>query len=350
LKVSRNARFQLVLFALLGGFVFAGAADSLPPPATSAAARVVIVQGENLMSAFLPDDDRVAAAFNRGLTNFTRTAGVTAAWRSLVATNDTVGIKVFSEPGPLSGSRSAVVAAIARGLLAAGIPAHQIIIWDRHAEDLRHSGFFQLGEKLGIPVMGAAESGCDEQTFYLPDSPVTGALVWGDHEFGNTNAGVGKKSFVFKLVSQRVTKIISVTPLMNESSAGVCGHLFSLTLGSVDNTRRFESSSERLALALPEIYALPAVGDRVVLNVTDALLGQCQGGPVGYLQFSTVLSQLWFSRDPVALDTLALKELARERQREGLPVWPSNLQLYNTANLLQLGECDPAKIQVEKIP
>jgi hypothetical protein len=348
--VSRNARFQLVLFALLGGFVSAGAADFLPSPATNAVARVVMVQGDNLMQAFLPDESRVAAAFNRGLTHFTRAADVTAAWRSLVTTNDTVGIKVFSGPGPLSGSRAAVVAAIVRGLQTAGVPARQIIIWDRHTEDLQHAGFFQLGQTLGVPVAGAAESGCDEQTFYLPDSPVMGTLVWGDHEFGNTNAGVGKKSFVFQLVSRRITKLISVAPLMNERSAGVCGHLFSLTLGSVDNTRRFENSPERMAEALPEIYALPAVGDRVVLNVTDALLSQCQGGPSSYLQFSTVLNQLWLSRDPVALDTLALKELMRERQAEGLPVWSSNLELYSNANLLQLGENNPAKIQVEKIP
>ena len=54
----------------------------------------------------------MADAFNRGLTNFTRAADVTAAWRSLVTTNDTVGIKVFSEPGQVSGSRAAVVAAL----------------------------------------------------------------------------------------------------------------------------------------------------------------------------------------------------------------------------------------------
>jgi len=338
------------LFALLGGLFPAGATDFLPLPTTNAVARVVVVQGDNLLNAFLPNDDRVAAAFNHGLTNFTRTADVTAAWRSLVATNDTVGIKVFSEPGPLSGSRPAVVAAIARGLLAAGIPARQIIIWDRHADDLRLAGFFQLGETLGVSVVGAAESGYDENTFYLPDSPVVGALVWGDREFGNTNAAVGKKSFVANLVSRRLTKIISVAPLLNASDAGVCGHLFSVALGSVDNTRRFESSPDRLALALPEIYALPAVGDRVVLSVTDALLGQYQGGPAGYLQFSSVVNQLWFSRDPVALDTLALKELARERQAVDVPAWPANMKLYSTATLLQLGECDPARIQVEKIP
>ena len=334
---------------MLGWLAAAGAQDSFPPHATNSAARVVFVQGENLLDAFLPIDARVETAFNRGLTAFTRTPNVAAAWQTLVTTNDTVGIKVFSAPGPLAGTRPAVVAAIAHGLLAAGLPAKQIIIWDKHAEDLQAAGFFELGGQLGIQVAGAAEAGFDTNTFYLPDSPVVGALVWGDSEFGRTNFGAGKKSFVSKLVSRRLTKIISVAPLINENAAGTCGHFFSLALGSVDNTRRFESDPDRLATALPEIIALPSVGDRATLYVTDALLGQYQGGPSSYLQFATVRNQLWFSRDPVALDTLALKELARERAEFQLPPLPLPLEIYNTAVLLQLGINDPAKIQLEKI-
>ena len=158
-----------------------------------------------------------------------------------------------------------------------------------------------------------------------------------------------KKSFVSKLVSQRLTKIISVAPLINENDAGVCGHFFSLALGSVDNTRRFEGDPDRLAVALPEIDALPVVGDRVVLHVTDALLGQFQGGPAGYLQYSTMLQQLWFSRDPVALDTLALKELAHERRLFDVPPLRSHFEIYTNAALLQLGVSDPSRILVEKI-
>ena len=41
---------------------------------------------------------------------------------------------------------------------------------------------------------------------------------------------------------------------MSEGSAGLCGQFFSLSLGSVDNTRRFEGNASRLAVALPEIY------------------------------------------------------------------------------------------------
>lgn len=347
--MSRNARIQILLLALLGWLEPAGAQELSPLHGTNSAARVVVAGGENLLNAYLPDNARVENVFNRGLTHFTRAANPAAAWRQLVASNDIVGIKVFSAPGPLTGTHPAVVAAVVRGLLTAGLPASRLIIWDKHAEDLRAAGFFQLGAALGVRVAGAADSGFDTNTFYLPDSPVIGALVWGDSEFQKKGDGAGKKSFVSRLVSRQMTKIISIAPLINENTAGVCGHLFSLALGSMDNTRRFEGDTERLAVALPEIVALPVVGDRVVLHVTDALLGQYQGGPAGFLQFSTVLNQLWFSRDPVALDVLALKELARERAAAGAPPLKAGVEIYNQAAFLQLGVNDPAKIQTEKV-
>jgi hypothetical protein len=250
------------------------------------------------------------------------------------------------------GTRAAVVAAIVRGLFAAGLPPSQIIIWDRHAADLRTAGYFDLGRTLGVRVAGAVEAGYDTNAFYLPDSPVVGGLVWGDLEFGLTNKdfSLGKKSYVSKLVSRQMAKIISVAPLMNENSAGVCGHFFSLGLGSVDNTRRFEGNAQRLAVALPEIYALPLIGDRVVLQVTDALLAQYEGGPNGYLQFSLVRNELWFGRDPVAIDTMALKELMLQRRLINAPVMPSNFAIYTNAVLLELGVNDPSRIQIEKAP
>ena len=115
----------------------------------------------------------------------------------------------------------------------------------------------------------------------------------------------------------------------------------------MDNTCRFEGDPDRLAVAVPEIYALPLLGDRVALNITDALIAQYEGGARGLLQYSTVLNQLWFSRDPVALDTLAIKELDQRRRETDAPDFKPNLELYANAALLQLGVNDPAKIQVE---
>ena len=46
----------------------------------------------NLLDRYLADDARVEAAFNRGLIAFAQTDTPAAAWRSLVASNDVVGI------------------------------------------------------------------------------------------------------------------------------------------------------------------------------------------------------------------------------------------------------------------
>ncbi|MGH7977562.1 MAG: hypothetical protein ACREDS_02580 [Limisphaerales bacterium] len=348
--IQNRAQWLALFCLLLPFFTFSVQADnSLSLHSTNAAVRVVSVENSNATFDFQPNAAVVQSMVNRGITNLTGKKNVAEAWRSLVSTNDVVGIKVFSAAGEISGTRPAVVAAVIHGLLDAGLPPTNIIIWDRHADALRAAGFFKLAAQLGVRVAGAMETGYDPTNFYLPDSPVIGNLVWGDLEFGKKGPEVGKKSFVSKLVSRQITKIISIAPLLNQEYAGTCGHLYSLALGSVDNTFRFEGDPDRLAVAVPEIYALPLLGDRVVLNITDALIAQYEGGARGLLQFSTVLNQLWFSRDPVALDTLAIKELDQRRRATGAPEFKPNLELYANAALLQLGVNDPAKIHVEKL-
>jgi len=327
----------------------AQAADGILLRSTNAPARVVIVENRKAVSDFQPDAVVVQDMVSRGLTNFTGRANVAEAWRSLVTTQDVVGIKVFSEPGEISGTRPAVVAAVIHGLLDAGMPPDHIIIWDKQTDNLRAAGFTRLAAQLGVRSSGAADAGYDPTNFYNPDTATIGSLVWGDFEFGKKGEGVGRKSFVSELVSRQITKIISVAPLLNDNVIGVSGHLYSLSMASVDNTFRFEGDAGRLAVAVPEIYALPALGDRVALNITDALIGQYEGGERGLLHYSSVPGQLWFSRDPVALDTMAVRELERERRAANAQEFTPHLEIYTNAVLLQLGVSDPAKIQVEKI-
>lgn len=315
---------------------------------TNAIAQVLIISDSNAISAYQPNDEIVQKMVDRGITQFTGRTNVAAAWLSLVKTNDVIGIKVYSNPGAISGTRPAVVTSVIHGLLAAGVPASQIIIWDKYLDDLRNAGFLRLANQLGVRAAGSFESGYDEKAFYNPDTPIIGQLVWGDLEFGKKGEGIGRKSYLSLLVSRDITKIISVAPLLNDYDAGVSGHLFSLSLGSVDNTRRFEVDGSRLAVAIPEIYALPQLSDHVVLNITDALLGQYAGSSRVLLQYSEVLDQLWFSHDPVALDTLSLKELDRRRREVGSIEYTPNLEIYTNASLLQLGINDPAKIHVER--
>jgi hypothetical protein len=163
--------------------------------------------------------------------------------------------------------------------------------------------------------------------------------------------GVGRKSFVSALLTKEVTKIINVSPLLNNYSAGVCGNLHSLALGSVDNTIRFEGSAPRLAQAIPEIYALPALGDRAALHIVDALICQYEGEQIGRLHHSIELNQLRISTDPVALDVLSVQEINEQRVRaEGALLSHTNhLDLYRNAALLELGVADPDRIDVQTV-
>jgi hypothetical protein len=318
-----------------------------PADSATAHARVVIVEDPQATDAFQPREDRVQTMVARGISALTGKTNLNQAWLSLVSTQDTVGIKVFSEPGPNSGTRPAVVAAVIRQLIAAGLPPSKIVVWDKHQIDLRLAGYFDLANQFGVRVAGSAEAGYDEKVFY--DTPLLGNLVWGDLEFGKKGEGIGRKSFVSKLVSTGMTKIINITPMMNHNEAGVFGNLFSLAAGSVDNFARFESDQDRMAQAVPEIYARPALSDHVALNITDALICQYEGEERSLLHYSAILNQLRFSRDPVALDVLSLEELDRQRNLFGAPVVKVDRELYDNAALLELGVSDLKKIDITQL-
>ncbi len=118
----------------------------------------------------------------------------------------------------------------------------------------------------------------------------------------------------------------------------------------MDNTLRFESGPQHLAAAIPEIYAQPQLSDRVVLNIVDALICQYQGEEQMLLHYSTMLGQLRFSADPVALDILSIDELNRQRELSKIPAVTSNFQIYTNASLLELGVSDLQKIDLIRVP
>lgn len=308
-------------------------------------ARVVAVEDPHATIAFEPQPPIILEMVNRGIEKLTGKSSVQSAWRSIVTSNDIVGLKVYSGPGPNSGTRPAVVEAVVQGLLEAGIPATHIIVWDRKLVDVR-ADFSGLANRYNIRLAGSAEAGYDEKVFYDNETP--GTLSAGDLEFDRNGSATGRKSYVSKLLTGSITKIINIAPLLNHNLAGVCGNLYGLAMGSVDNTERFRFSAERLSRAVPEIYAMTNLSDHVVLCMTDALIGQYQGEQMSLLHYSTELNQIWFSKDPVALDVLSVQELDRERDAAKIAPAFDNPQLYqNAAVYLQLGVADIQKIRLD---
>jgi hypothetical protein len=311
-------------------------------------ARVVQVDHAGATVDYLAQPAIVQEMVRRGILQWTGKTNLSDAWLSVVSRGDVVGLKVYSGPGANSGTRAAVVEAVVQGLLQAGLPASNIVIWDKRLSDLRQAGFTALADRYQIRAMGSADAGYDPKVAYT-NNPLLGTLVAGDLDFDLHGMISGRNSYVSKLVTSNLTKIISIAPLFNHNLAGVCGHLYGPSFGSVDNTLRFEFSGQQLAQAVPEIYALPGLGEHVALNITDALICQYQGEQVSLLQYSTELNQIWISKDPVALDVLGIQELDRERQDRGMESHRDNPELFQNAALLELGVADPAKIKLEVV-
>jgi uncharacterized protein (DUF362 family) len=149
------------------------------------------------------------------------------------------------------------------------------------------------------------------------------------------------------LLTHDITKIINIPPLLNHNTAGVSGALYSLSMGSVDNSIRFESRADRLATAVPDIYNMTNLFDRVAINITDALIGQYRGEENTLLHYAVGLNQIWFSKDAVALDVLGVVELERERRAANAEGEKVNMELYQNASLIEIGISDPKKIRID---
>lgn len=309
-------------------------------------ARVVFVQDARATIDLVPQRGPIEQMLERGIIRLAGTTNAAEAWRKYVSPRDVVGLKVYCAPGPGAGTRPAVVGAVINQLLNAGVPAENIVVWDKHLAHLKQTGMAAMAGRQRVSVAGAEDEGWDEKVFY--ETALLGQLYYGDLEFQRKGEGVGRKSYVSKLLTHRLTKIINIPPMLNHYKAGVTGNLFSLATGSVDNTRRFEDS-ERLASAIPEIYALPEIGDKVVLNIVDALMCQYEGEMTSLLHYSVLLNQLRLSTDPVALDVLSLHELMRERDAAGIVSPKFSMELFQNASLLELGISDVNNIQVDNV-
>jgi uncharacterized Fe-S center protein len=95
------------------------------------------------------------------------------------------------------------------------------------------------------------------------------------------------------------------------------------------------------------VPAFPAIRDKLVLNITDGLRGQYDGGPSAAAQFIYDYKSLFFATDPFALDAVCHDLMVQKRKSAGVKV--SEHARYTDylryAERLGLGVVDPAKVQ-----
>ena len=85
------------------------------------------------------------------------------------------------------------------------------------------------------------------------------------------------------------------------------------------DNRRFQTESLHYDAGIAELCARPPISEKLVLNILDSLVAQYAGGPSFQPQATWTPGEIWLSRDPVALDALALEAVEKRRKAANMP-------------------------------
>jgi uncharacterized protein (DUF362 family) len=172
-----------------------------------------------------------------------------------------------------------------------------------------------------------------------------------------------RRSYIAKIVTQQVNKIINLPVLKHHQSAGVTITLKNMSHGFSNNVNRSHMTPTLNACGvfIPSVVSLPIIRQKVVLHIVDAVKASYHGGPPGKPRFMWEPKTMFFGTDPVALDKTGLRVIDAKRKEVGMasialskPDQESHflncqVEHIEIAGMLQLGEFDDNKIKVKKV-
>jgi uncharacterized protein (DUF362 family) len=151
------------------------------------------------------------------------------------------------------------------------------------------------------------------------------------------------------VLSRKVTKVVNLPSLCDSFLSGINGALANMTLWNVDNWRRFVKDPYFGNPFLAEIYADPMVRDKIVLTIMDALEVQFAGGPFPNPNFTRPYGTIFASRDPVAIDAIAMRLIDEYRVANKLPPVAPVAGHVESAATLGLGNFDESSIEQVRV-
>jgi len=294
-------------------------------PSGPAQPRVVIARDEALTQGPLREHrDLLVKLLNASMQKLTGIPEPAAAWAAVIPPGARVGIKVNTLG--LS-TQPAVAEAVAVGLQQAGIPAENILIWDRFDVELARAGFRLNKSSTGVQCRGT-------------DAERYGS---GYQRRIETSGRIG--SCYSRIVAEKVDVLISVPVLKDHNLAGVSLGLKNF-FGAIHNPNKYHEDNCDPYIA--DVVAHPYIRTKWKLTVCDATRAQYHGGPTRYPPCAWPFGGLIVSTDVVAADAVAADLLEAERRRKGLPPLAREkrpARHITTAGTRGLGEADLNRIE-----
>ena len=327
------------------------AAPPAPAPSPPPKSVVYCTADNSSITNFKENPEAVRRMVDDVVMAVTNTSDIASAWRSLVKPGDKVGIKISAAGGKYFSTHKGVVEAIVEGLESAGISRKEIIVWDR--EGLADAGYYNRPGDYQVRSIEPF-SGYDPKAVISSDMP--GKLIWGDVDFikrdpnkslllANDQDQISSDSHLCKILSHEVTKIINVPVFSSSETAGVAGALYNVTVPNVDNWRRFSDNDSFIC----DLYSDPRIGPKVVINIMDGLIAQYAGGPEFQPNFAVREAMIYASKDPVALDAVALGQIELWRAEAKLPHVAPYAAYLLTAGSMGIGAVLPGRIELRML-
>lgn len=215
-------------------------------------------------------------------------------WKKLARPGETVGLKVNCLAGRGASTNPVLVDAVCERLQQAGVPARNIVVWDRLNADLEHAGFPVGARKDRVRFIGNDASGYENELAI----------------FGSVGS----------LLSQTLTRIcdavINLPVLKDHGIVGVTMALKNL-FGAIHNPNKYHTNGGDPYVA--DVNMLPPIRTKVRIAICDAIAPQYEGGPSYMPHWSWPFNGLIVARDPVALDAIGWRIVERQRAERGLP-------------------------------
>jgi uncharacterized protein (DUF362 family) len=301
--------------------------------------KVAKVSKSNVMQAngLWPTEGAAKLMLERVMTELTGKGDLGEAFAKFVHKDDVVAIKpngIAGQKGATMATNRELILEVVRGVMAAGVPAKNIIIFEQYPS-------FLAGTRIWDKQKGA-------------DPALPAGITTKIHE--NEDATMSELS-VMGIPTKFVTPFTSATAVINlglikdHSICGFTGCLKNITHGATINPHAFHQHNASPQIA--ELYAQDVVRSRVRLHIVDGFKLIYDEGPLDKNKKRRVLHEaVYATTDPVAMDTLGWGIIEQWRKDNGLPTLkdagrePTYIRI---ASELGLGVFDKNRISLREV-
>ncbi len=253
--------------------------------------KVVRVSSPGMRKVLVPDAQATRRMVAEAVKALASKKDSKSAWARFVTKDDRVAVKVNALGGPVAATQRVVTDAVVEGILEAGVPRKNLVVFDQFESSMEKSGYNIVNKPEDMRVLSEKSLG------YEPPLQV----------------GAFKLNLVKTL--SWATAIVNVPVLKEHPMCGISGAIKNMVFGCVENP---EFLHENINSALAEIYFATQMREKVRLHIMDGSHVQYDGGPMFVATARAQHDCIYASTDPVAIDAIEWEIVEQYRAENGL--------------------------------